>query len=621
MLPFVALLATSLGLFGHAQITGQDAPPMPPVGDWREADAGGGFRFEYFFAWKPFEYVGRDEQILPMDICSFPCIQKKHTQHKECDFSCDDPCQTEHVKTIRPTWRSNLDNLLRYLEGTFRDLNNTKIPWSFESRGEGTVEAIYADFQEAVLKPVLEGDYQYTASVHFDGAHSPEGCGVVHFEYRLGRSALVMKYRLYDSTGKIAEGEYTPAGYLYVALPRTPKTEWVHQSGGGCLCQPHETKVSQIFDPVRDGKMQPPGVWIDEGNTGGYAYATQDLIQKHGIHMTCSNMNEFEIGADHPTVPISVLVYPGAILKPLDPAYQQILLCSRISAKFDPAEGLLASIFPAYAPPLAKGTAACLDIDKQMPTASTPYQLGIPADGRLMTLGRIAGEQTTYGPWDQARVWIYTAGATLDRVNKKMMLGVTATQYVGELYNLETKAGVDLATPKYRSCLTPDLLLGKSGPAAAIGWYAPKISLLDPAGVASMLTEKHAAFADLLSGLDTARQRLHVVALFNGLLHCGDDRVELAALKVLNEHTDQGELKLLMKSRGLLWVGRLLKSKNLEIASEALTLFEKLSHPYALSFLPKLSTALPELKSRISVLAATLEAKSKASLRPNSQIL
>lgn len=593
------------------QIRASEAPRQLPIGDWRSVDAGGGFVFEYSFWWKPFEHVSPDHEVFPWDICSFQCKVKLHESHPKCDFSCDEQCETEHKSTIDPIWQSNLSSLYSWLAETLRLNSNTKIPWSFKSRGLGTTDAVVADFQQFVIAPATTGTYASEAAGRFSGEHQKEPCGRVRFRYQLGRSTLVMKFKIsHNISGLIDQGESQAAGYIYVPLPNKPREELEYGSGP-CLCWDHSTKeTSHLWVPDGTG-LQPPGVWIDEGNTGKYVLAGAAMMERHGVQLTCPDMSQFEITASHPTMPISVLVTPGAVLKPHDPAFQDVLLSSRVLAKFAPLQDQFAATRFTYFAPPATGVAACLNMNKQMPTRATKFRAAMPADGRLAHLGRVGAEQVTFGPWDQARVWIYTEGASLEKVNEKMLLGVTTTQYVGELYNLEKKVGVDLRTPKFRSCFAPSHLLGKAGAAAPIEWYASKISELDAAGVADFLNDRRSDFGQLLSGLEVARQRLHTISLLNGLLKSNSASVQLAALKLLNEHADPAELAILMANRGLGWAGRLLRSKDPAVAQESLVVFERLGHPYALSFLPKTGAAHPELRARVASLNQKLEVIAK----------
>lgn len=609
MITSVAIIAISaIGFTQGTPVRREESPPPLPVGDWRTVDVGGGFTFEYFFAWKPYELVSPDHEVFPWDICSYPCRVKLHENHAQCDFSCDEPCETEHKQMIEPIWVSNMGNLYSWLGRTFQSLNNTKIPWSFKSRGEGSVDAVATDFQSHIIDPVTTGEYRNEAIQVYDGGHQKEPCGRTRFRYRLGRSTLVMKYRLSDASGKLGDGEYIPAGYVYAPLFRIPREELPYTTGG-CVCT-EEGHSSNLFVPSDTG-LQPPGVWIDEGNTGKYVLATPAIMDRHGVQLVCPDMTQYEITATHPTMPISVLVTPGAVLKPLDSTYQDVLLASRVLAKFAPGQGLFADTRSGFMAPPSSGQAACLHMNKQMPTRATKFRATIPADGRLAHLGRVGSEQVTYGPWDQARVWIYTEGASLEKVNEKMLIGVTTTQYVTELFNLERKVGVDLASSKYRNCLAPSHLLGKAGPAAPIEWFATKMAEVDPAGVATFLNDHRADFSELFSGFEVARQRLHVVALVNGLLSSRDSRVQLSTLRLLNAHADSAELNILRSNRGLGWAGRLLKSKDMAIAQEALNVFERLGHPYALSFLPTANSAHPDLRQRVASLTQRLELVAK----------
>jgi len=128
----------------------------------------------------------------------------------------------------------------------------------------------------------------------------------------------------------------------------------------------------------------------------------------------------FEISGD----PMAQLYLPaGTLLVPNDRNAQVMMLME------DYNSSLVASLFPA--PKLVR--AACTEIGKDEPSPKTKFAIASANDGNLNRLADYTAKSRFRGPWDQARIWMYTDAATFSEIEKKLNPMVTKSTYLLEL--------------------------------------------------------------------------------------------------------------------------------------------------------------------------------------------
>ena len=113
----------------------------------------------------------------------------------------------------------------------------------------------------------------------------------------------------------------------------------------------------------------------------------------------------------------------------------------------------------------------CLEIDKDPPDSSVKFSLGRANDPVLRNLAMFTQRSAIKGPWDQARLWIYTDKASLERVNKRLAIGCPPGMYVRSLWDVNSVGGLkdqDLANADF---FRPDHLGAVSNRKEASAWF------------------------------------------------------------------------------------------------------------------------------------------------------
>jgi len=184
-------------------------------------------------------------------------------------------------------------------------------------------------------------------------------------------------------------------------------------------------------------------------------------VQWNGVDMNRVQVVA-ENTADHET---SLIIMPGTILIPNDPEIQKMIIVLRVRMLLSP-----------HSTVRRDARALCLEMQKGEPTVRTIFTPGAPADGPLKKLADLSDRAKFVGPYDQARIWILTDKAGLEKINTRVAPPLEPGDYLRALYDLETKAGVDLSAPGYRDLLDPSLLQGIPASDPTAQWLNEKLS-------------------------------------------------------------------------------------------------------------------------------------------------
>jgi len=164
---------------------------------------------------------------------------------------------------------------------------------------------------------------------------------------------------------------------------------------------------------------------------------------------------------------IPYVIQPGTILIPNNPRVQKMMIVLRLRMLLAP-----------HSTTRRQARAVCLEMPKEEPWGSTVFSAGAPADGPLQKLADLTARAGFVGDHDQARIWIFTDKASLQKINDRVLPPLQPYEYLSALYDLETKAGVDLSASGYRDLLNPSLLQGVPATDPAAQWLNEKLSQL-----------------------------------------------------------------------------------------------------------------------------------------------
>jgi len=197
---------------------------------------------------------------------------------------------------------------------------------------------------------------------------------------------------------------------------------------------------------------------------------TAGEIKKSGFRILGQDINTVAIQEPNfMETKISLLYFPtGTVLIPSVSGVQSMILTEPLFLA--PGTQWLASVDPmANAQNLA---VHCLEIDKAPPNPSVTFTPSAPADPTLRNLASFSEKSAIKGPWDQARMWIYTDKATLERVNKRLAIGCPPGMYVRSLWEVQTMGGFTKKDFENAEMFRPEFLGAVCNKKEAITWFA-----------------------------------------------------------------------------------------------------------------------------------------------------
>ncbi|MBL8067758.1 MAG: Plug domain-containing protein [Armatimonadetes bacterium] len=168
---------------------------------------------------------------------------------------------------------------------------------------------------------------------------------------------------------------------------------------------------------------------------------------------------------------------PGTIWYPSNPAYQAMMTGVRYS-RLTFAE-VFAGIGRGGQDPRAMRV-LCMNMEKKEPAAGVKYYPYRPKDPVISSLANLMDQANFRGPWDQARLWIYTDKATYEQVNERLVNGVGQSAYLMALADVAFAGGLDdkmLKDPKY---VKPEFMIGSGAPSYARTWLMETLDAFHP---------------------------------------------------------------------------------------------------------------------------------------------
>lgn len=186
---------------------------------------------------------------------------------------------------------------------------------------------------------------------------------------------------------------------------------------------------------------------------------------------------------------------PGTIWYPSNPAYQAMMTGVRYSRP------LFAEVFAGIGRRGQDSRAMrvlCMNMEKKEPAAGVKYYPYRPKDPVISALAKLMDQANFRGPWDQARLWIYTDKATYEQVNERLVNGVGQSAYLMALADVAFAGGLDdkmLKDPKY---VKPEFMLGSGAPSYARTWLMETLDAFHPKKAGEWLKSNAATMLQLV---------------------------------------------------------------------------------------------------------------------------
>ncbi|MFM9873678.1 MAG: hypothetical protein ACKVQS_09475 [Fimbriimonadaceae bacterium] len=438
-----------------ANFTGNGMPFEGPIPENSDIKVGKGGRVfarvnvEFYV-----EQYGKNEEVWS-NTCGNMCQGPPpvHKSHEECDRFCDSPCETTHkFESLAHEgfcgWR--LSSVEQPFTEAFADAAmlfrkrgmavDENLDWLTNIRDEFITKANEkAANEKFVFEPKHVGQTPYapcltgkfTVSTRKERVMANVMKDLVFQEASNGGYVTVYEMPMGDDVQiPVTQGSDAISGVTTETMVR-------------CLCGNDETALMEDQPAIQLGDH-----WrtIPISNTKA-GFETIGRNMKRGdtqIAAFGESMNgcSFEITGN----PMARLYLPaGTLLVPNDNKAQVMILMESYNSS------LVASLFPA-----AKIVrAACTEMSKEEPSPKTKFAIVGANDGNLNRIAEYTANSRFRGPWDQARVWIYTDGATFAEIEKKLNPMISKGTYLFELDRV-LKGGI---SPEKRKKLSSNITL------------------------------------------------------------------------------------------------------------------------------------------------------------------
>jgi hypothetical protein len=509
---------------------------------------------------------GRGDRMF----CNRPCRGNVHLLHNLCDFSCDGPCPAggTHSVEVKPhrlesfsdeveldAWTAGLRTFGSGIDpvvGACDILNNAC--QDFHQAVAAT--AITVNRQCWVDKPcsyhakdvvlryfTLVADWRLRRTNIIDGkpVHTFGPRGTLSL-YEVG----IPQRRTTDS------GTITPnCGCQGTAI--TPAENGIgfigggtSQTGGGAAgtgggTTPRRPQTGEFNDEPRVPEQAPP-VQVTPKDPNAVRENPNGQI---GFLPQCQNMNVAYMAGTNPfKTDLTVRMRPGTVFDTDEDGIQDVILVMAymwvLRGVDEPQRGPNV-LEQAAQKPLQ---IMCLDMSKREPNPNVKYRLLPNPDPMLVRIASMVNP-ITVGVQDQARIWVYTDGATYAQIAEKLIPPPDRGQYVKAVHDLKA-AGADLRQDKFNGCFDPANLNAPTDRRTAVKWYVEELLRRNPQGFFQW-AESRADFSEALAADKKGESYAHIGRIARVLYLTFDPRAQQAALLMLKNRVPASARERLAK--------------------------------------------------------------------------
>ncbi len=215
---------------------------------------------------------------------------------------------------------------------------------------------------------------------------------------------------------------------------------------------------------------------------------------------------------------IEVNLPAGTIFMPDDGDFQWMMSVGRLDVQYRFEEDLLASLAPQDPVPATVRT-MCLEMGKLEPRSGVKYMPYANPDPVLRELAQLTADSLSRGPWDQARIWTYTDGASLADINKKLAEPLIPGYFVRNLRDLHRVGALPSEAQKRRNLFSIELLFSPAGDPEAALLVSSTICRESPKAAAAALNQPDEYGLQLFSAAGATLKVQHMeMMLFAGLM-------------------------------------------------------------------------------------------------------
>lgn len=488
-------------------------------------------KLEYKVSLKKVEY----EPMPDLDgfQCSNECQGKKHKDHSQCDLSCDTKCTKLHEKFQAGEYIEDEAGKARATADSgklARGLGFPGGPDNWSSANSNALAQLRRDAAKKVKVSMKHTKDPCTSMLGFTGVKRTD----IYVKGEFRKVGYYMSRGVKTPIDEPAGSHEARVGTMYVPVPEPIG----YTSNVACRCKAVEEPPKDSGTVPKDkptigrtptysglGWRKPDGTVVipDEQMIRIRAYG--DGITY--IILEIQNLTNERFFAE---------AEPGTYAYPDSPMIQIMVIMVRQRFEVVPL-GTTTLMMPLDngepVQKLERLRVACTEIDKKPPSESTTFTFRQNQDDVVYRLGMKTNSSMIRGPWDQARLWIYTDAAPLDVINERLVPGISQGRYVDLLYDVEKTGKVDMSAARYRKCFDQGLLAAENASPEATAWLAQKLSEMDKRKTLEYIRKSGPEWASGLSDATQTDRLRHYGAIAKGLIASPDEEIRAAGLGML----------------------------------------------------------------------------------------
>ena len=190
---------------------------------------------------------------------------------------------------------------------------------------------------------------------------------------------------------------------------------------------------------------------------------TINSVPSWGATFGGSDMNKLSYqSVEDLDIALEFIFDPGTCFVPDNKDYQVMMYADPTVSFTTQYSNLFASLSP-FVQGKASLKTMCLNMGKKEPAGHVKYYPAVLKDKVLPKLAKIVADSSRRGPWDQARVWIYTDKATLSDIHERLAPPIAPGYYVRGLRDVEQAGGFEEKDLKNAKLFDPSLVFAPTG--------------------------------------------------------------------------------------------------------------------------------------------------------------